>query len=50
MFTGKKQLNQLMTRLDKDGSIRGGNIDPAVRSARAQQEAEVAGWSINPTP
>ncbi|KAH8979730.1 hypothetical protein EDB86DRAFT_2983704, partial [Lactarius hatsudake] len=39
---GRKQLNQLMTRLDKDGSIRGGNVDLAARSARAKQEVEVA--------
>ncbi|KAH9167603.1 Rho GTPase activation protein [Lactarius sanguifluus] len=39
---GRKQLNQLMTRLDRDGSIRGGNVDLAARSARAKQEAEVA--------
>ncbi|KAI9455782.1 hypothetical protein BJY52DRAFT_1278579 [Lactarius psammicola] len=39
---GRKQLNQLITRLDRDGSIRGGNVDLAVRSARAKQEAEVA--------
>ncbi|KAI9433319.1 hypothetical protein H4582DRAFT_2082478 [Lactarius indigo] len=39
---GRKQLNQFITRLDRDGSIRGGNVDPAVRMARAKQEAEVA--------
>lgn len=35
-----------MTRLDREGSLRGGNVDLAARSARAKQEAEVAGVSI----
>ncbi|KAH9057750.1 hypothetical protein EDB87DRAFT_1832895 [Lactarius vividus] len=39
---GKKQLNQFITRLDRDGSIRGGNVDPAARLVRAKQEAEAA--------
>ncbi|KAH9027952.1 hypothetical protein EDB85DRAFT_78971 [Lactarius pseudohatsudake] len=39
---GRKQLNQFITRLDRDGSIRGGNVDLATRLARAKQEAEVA--------
>ncbi|KAH9007692.1 hypothetical protein EDB83DRAFT_2681746 [Lactarius deliciosus] len=39
---GRKQLNQFITRLDRDGSIRGGNVDLATRLARAKQDAEVA--------
>jgi hypothetical protein len=35
-------LNQFMTRLDREGSIRGGNADLA---ARVKQEADVAGVS-----
>lgn len=47
IFAGRKQLNQFITRLDKEGSIRGGNVDLAARSARAKQEVEVAGGSIH---
>lgn len=45
MFVGKKQLNQLITLLDKEGGIRGSgrNADVALRSVRAKREAEEAG-------
>ncbi|KAI9512277.1 hypothetical protein F5148DRAFT_1163734 [Russula earlei] len=41
---GKKQLNQLITLLDKEGGIRGSsrNADIALRSTRAKREAEEA--------
>ncbi|KAI0252694.1 hypothetical protein BJV78DRAFT_331476 [Lactifluus subvellereus] len=41
---GKKQLNQLITLLDKEGGIRGSsrNADVALRSVRAKREAEEA--------
>ncbi|CDO72738.1 hypothetical protein BN946_scf184990.g21 [Trametes cinnabarina] len=40
---GKKQLNQLMTFLDKGGNVRdGGRSDNALRSVRAKREAEEA--------
>jgi len=41
---GKKQLNQLITLLDKEGGIRGSsrNADIALRSTRAKREAEDA--------
>jgi len=41
---GKKQLNQLITLLDKEGG-RGGNrnADMALRSTRAKREADEAG-------
>lgn len=39
---GRKQLNQFITRLDKEGSMRGGNVDLAARSARAMQDVETA--------
>ncbi|KAH9982156.1 hypothetical protein BGW80DRAFT_1261857 [Lactifluus volemus] len=41
---GKKQLNQLITLLDKEGGIRGSNrnADNALRSVRAKREAEDA--------
>ncbi|KAI0662467.1 RhoGAP-domain-containing protein [Cubamyces menziesii] len=40
---GKKQLNQLMTFLDKGGNVRdGGRSDNALRSVRAKREAEDA--------
>ncbi|KAH9964547.1 hypothetical protein BC827DRAFT_1259589 [Russula dissimulans] len=41
---GKKQLNQLITLLDKDGGIRGSsrNADIALRSTRAKREADEA--------
>ncbi|KAI0307495.1 hypothetical protein B0F90DRAFT_1674209 [Multifurca ochricompacta] len=43
-LTGKKQLNQLITLLDKEGGIRGSNrnADNALRSVRAKREAEDA--------
>jgi hypothetical protein len=46
---GKKQLNQLITLLDKEGGIRGSsrNADLALRSTRAKREAEEAGKSHN---
>ena len=42
---GKKQLNQLITLLDKEGGIRGSNrnADLALRSVRAKREADEAG-------
>ena len=42
---GKKQLNQLITLLDKEGGIRGSNrnADNALRSVRAKREADEAG-------
>jgi hypothetical protein len=42
---GKKQLNQLITLLDKEGGIRGSsrNADMALRSTRAKREADEAG-------
>ena len=42
---GKKQLNQLITLLDKEGGIRGNsrNADMALRSTRAKREADEAG-------
>ena len=42
---GKKQLNQLITLLDKEGGIRGSNrnADIALRSVRAKREADEAG-------
>ncbi|KAF8272362.1 hypothetical protein EI94DRAFT_1776950 [Lactarius quietus] len=41
---GKKQLNQLITLLDKEGGIRGSNrnADNALRSVRAKREADEA--------
>jgi hypothetical protein len=41
---GKKQLNQLITLLDKEGGIRGSNrnADIALRSVRAKREADEA--------
>jgi hypothetical protein len=50
IFVGKKQLNQLITLLDKEGGIRGSNrnADLALRSTRAKREAEEAGKSHNP--
>jgi hypothetical protein len=40
-----KQLNQLITLLDKEGGIRGSsrNADMALRSTRARREADEAG-------
>jgi hypothetical protein len=46
--TGRKQLNQFITRLDKEGSMRGGNVDLAARSARAMQDVERAGGPLRP--
>ena len=48
VLTGKKQLNQLITLLDKEGGIRGShrNADIALRSTRAKREAEEAGASM----
>jgi hypothetical protein len=45
MLIGKKQLNQLITLLDKEGGIRGSsrNADITLRSTRAKREAEEAG-------
>jgi hypothetical protein len=45
MSIGKKQLNQLITLLDKEGGIRGSsrNADMALRSTRAKREADEAG-------
>lgn len=45
MLIGKKQLNQLITLLDKEGGIRGNsrNADITLRSTRAKREAEEAG-------
>ena len=45
MLIGKKQLNQLITLLDKEGGIRGSsrNADITFRSTRAKREAEEAG-------
>jgi Rho GTPase-activating protein 12/27 len=45
---GKKQLNQLITLLDKEGGIRGSsrNAENALRSVRAKREAEEAGVPI----
>jgi hypothetical protein len=45
MLIGKKQLNQLITLLDKEGGIRGSSrqADMALRSTRAKREAEDAG-------
>jgi hypothetical protein len=50
MLIGKKQLNQLITLLDKEGGIRGSNrnADNALRSVRAKREAEDAGALIIP--
>jgi hypothetical protein len=45
---GRKQLNQFITRLDKEGSMRGGNVDLAARSARAMQDVETAGGPLRP--
>ncbi len=43
---GKKQLNQLMTFLDKGGNVRdGGRSDNALRQVRAKREADEAGMS-----
>ena len=39
---GKRQLNQLMTFLDRDGT----RSDNALRQVRAKREADEAGWSI----
>jgi hypothetical protein len=49
MLIGKKQLNQLITLLDKEGGIRGNsrNADIAFRSTRAKREAEEAGDDHN---
>lgn len=49
ILVGKKQLNQLITLLDKEGGIRGSsrNADLALRSTRAKREAEEAGKSHN---
>jgi hypothetical protein len=46
---GKKQLNQLITLLDKEGGIRGSNrnADIALRSVRAKREADEAGGLAN---
>jgi hypothetical protein len=54
MLIGKKQLNQLITLLDKEGGMRGNNrnADNALRSVRAKREAEEAGAlrsPLNPT-
>lgn len=42
---GKKQLNQLMTFLDKGGNMKdlAGRSDNALRSVRAKREADDAG-------
>ena len=44
-LTGKKQLNRLITLLDKEGGIRGSNrnVDLALPSVRAKREADEAG-------
>ena len=43
---GKKQLNQLMTFLDKGGNVKdGGRSDNALRQVRAKREADEAGVS-----
>lgn len=41
---GKRQLNQLMTFLDKGGNLKdGGRSDNALRTVRAKREADDAG-------
>ncbi len=47
-LVGKKQLNQLITLLDKEGGIRGSNrnADITLRSVRAKREADEAGLLI----
>lgn len=45
---GKKQLNQLMTFLDKGGNTKdGGRSDNALRQVRAKREADEAGVSYH---
>ena len=44
LFAGKRQLNQLMTFLDKGGNLKDGSrSDNALRTVRAKREADDAG-------